>query len=121
MNDAEVASLPFASVWYLCQFVIASIAYRLISGESVYVGFIKLFKRQELGSEKYRNKAEAKRLLYMEPVQPRRHAPEDYWDGEEIDYDTGEVTTNTGPAVRHPKNRDRAYSGSVERFHDGGW
>jgi len=45
----------------------------------------------------------------------------DYWDGEELDYDTGEIGTNTGPTIRHPKNRDRAYSGSAERFHDGGW
>jgi len=43
----------------------------------------------------------------------------DYWE-DDIDYDTGEVSANTRPAVRHPKNRDRAYSGSVERFHDGG-
>jgi len=47
--------------------------------------------------------------------------PDDYWDGEELDYDTGEIGTNTGPTIRHPKNRDRAYSGSAERFHDGGW
>ena len=46
--------------------------------------------------------------------------PDDYWDGGYIDYDTGEISTNTGPSVRHPKNRDRAYSGSFERFHDGG-
>ena len=45
----------------------------------------------------------------------------DYWDGEELDYDTGEIITNSRPSVRHPKNRDRAYSGSAERFHDGGW
>ena len=45
----------------------------------------------------------------------------DYWDGEDIDYDTGEVGANARASVRHPKNRDRAYSGSVERFHDGGW
>lgn len=49
----------------------------------------------------------------------RVESPDDYWDGE-VNYATGEVNTNTGPSVRHPKNRDRAYSGSVERFHDGG-
>ena len=43
----------------------------------------------------------------------------DYWE-EEVNYDTGEISANTGPTIRHPKNRDRAYSGSVERFHDGG-
>ena len=48
----------------------------------------------------------------------KRHE-DDYWE-EEVNYATGEVGTNTGPSVRHPKNRDRAYSGSVERFHDGG-
>ena len=45
----------------------------------------------------------------------------DYWDGENIDYDTGEISANSGASIRYPKNRDRAYSGSVERFHDGGW
>jgi hypothetical protein len=45
----------------------------------------------------------------------------DYWNGEDIDYDTGEISADARPGVRHPKNRDRAYSGSVERFHDGGW
>ena len=44
----------------------------------------------------------------------------DYWDGEDIDYDTGEIGADARASVRHPKNRDRAYSGSVERFHDGG-
>ena len=44
----------------------------------------------------------------------------DYWDGEEVNYDTGEVGANARPSVRHPKNRDRAYAGSAERFHDGG-
>ena len=45
----------------------------------------------------------------------------DYWDGGDIDYDTGEISADARASVRHPKNRDRAYSGSVERFHDGGW
>jgi len=45
---------------------------------------------------------------------------DDYWDGEEINYASGEIVANGGPTIRHPKNRDRAYSGSVERFHDGG-
>lgn len=45
----------------------------------------------------------------------------DYWDGEDVNYDTGEIGADARASVRHPKNRDRAYSGSVERFHDGGW
>jgi hypothetical protein len=48
-----------------------------------------------------------------------KFSEDDYWDGE-VNYATGEVDTNSRPAIRHPKNRDRAYSGSVERFHDGG-
>ena len=48
----------------------------------------------------------------------RKFHEDDYWE-EEVDYATGEIITNTGPTIRHPKNRDRAYSGSVERFHDG--
>ncbi len=52
---------------------------------------------------------------------PTKASPDDYWDGEDIDYDTGEIGADTRASVRHPKNRDRAYSGSVERFHDGGW
>ena len=43
----------------------------------------------------------------------------DMW--EEVDFDTGEIGANTRAAVRHPKNRDRAYSSSAERFDDGGW
>ena len=50
----------------------------------------------------------------------RQESPEDYWDGEEIDYETGEIGANPRPTIRHPKNRDRAYSGGAERFHDGG-
>jgi hypothetical protein len=50
----------------------------------------------------------------------KHHGVDDYWDGEELDYDIGEVGANTGATVRHPKNRDRAYSGSAERFDDGG-
>lgn len=45
----------------------------------------------------------------------------DYWDGEDVNYDTGEIGADARASVRHPKNHDRAYSGSVERFHDGGW
>ena len=45
---------------------------------------------------------------------------DDYWDEGEIDYDTGEISSNSRPTARHPKNADRAYSGSAERFHDGG-
>lgn len=55
-----------------------------------------------------------------ESAPQRKEKPEDYWDGETLDYETGEVGADSRPAVRHPKNRDRAYSGSAERFHDGG-
>ena len=44
----------------------------------------------------------------------------DYWDGGDINYDTGEIRTDSRPSIRYPKNRDRAYAGSAERFHDGG-
>jgi len=46
----------------------------------------------------------------------RKVDPDDYWE-----YEDGEAHTYTGPTIRHPKNRDRAYDGSAERFHDGGW
>ena len=49
-----------------------------------------------------------------------KFSEDDYWDGE-VNYETGEVSADAGPRVRNPKNRDRAYSGSAERFHDGGW
>jgi hypothetical protein len=49
-----------------------------------------------------------------------KFSEDDYWDGENVNYDTGEISTNSRPTVRYPKNRDRAYSGSAERFHDGG-
>ena len=45
----------------------------------------------------------------------RKHAEGDYYD----DYDG--IGSNSGPSVRHPKNRDRAYSGGSERFDNGGW
>lgn len=48
----------------------------------------------------------------------REYNEDDYW--EEVDYDTGEVITNTGPKIRYPKNRDRAYEGSAQRIDDGG-
>jgi|TARA_B110000285_G_scaffold216976_1_gene264804 hypothetical protein len=60
------------------------------------------------------------KLKEQDEIQEQEEAG-DYWDGEDIDYDTGEIGANTRASVRHPKNRDRAYSGSVERFHDGGW
>ncbi len=44
----------------------------------------------------------------------QQHEEGDYYD----DYDG--LGTNSGPSVRHPKNRDRAYSGGSKRFHDGG-
>jgi hypothetical protein len=53
-----------------------------------------------------------------EPIErekkPRKRAvtPDDYWDGE-VNYETGEVGANRGPAIRHPKNADRAYEGSA--------
>jgi hypothetical protein len=49
-----------------------------------------------------------------------KFSEDDYWDGENVNYETGEISTNSRPAIRHPKNRDRAYSGGAERFHDGG-
>ena len=49
-----------------------------------------------------------------------KFSEDDYWDSE-VNYDTGEISSYSRPTVRHPKNRDRAYDGSAERFHDGGW
>ena len=46
--------------------------------------------------------------------------PDDFWDEGALDYDTGAIDSNPRPSIRSPKNADRAYSGSVERFHDGG-
>tara|TARA_R110000803_G_scaffold78981_1_gene144337 strand:- start:121 stop:402 length:282 start_codon:yes stop_codon:yes gene_type:complete len=63
----------------------------------------------------------AKNSLKQLDEQQREVQVGDYWDGEDIDYDTGEISADARASVRHPKNRDRAYSGSVERFHDGGW
>jgi len=46
--------------------------------------------------------------------------PDDYWDeGGAREY--GATYSYGGARVRHPKNVDRAYAGSVERFHDGEW
>ena len=38
----------------------------------------------------------------------REYDPDDYWATDE----DGETYPDTGPTIRHPKNRDRAYSGS---------
>jgi hypothetical protein len=54
----------------------------------------------------------------VDQVPRRKESPDDYWDGE-VNYETGEVISDSGPTIRYPKNRDRAYSGSAERFHDG--
>ena len=59
---------------------------------------------------------EALDIALQEKAGNRQGDSDDYWE-----YEDGEAYANTGPSVRHPKNRDRAYSGSVERFHDGGW
>lgn len=66
------------------------------------------------------DKIEQEEQEERESKSSRRRVVHDYDVWEEVDYDTGEVGANTGTRIRHPKNRDRAYSGSVERFHDGG-
>jgi len=49
--------------------------------------------------------------LKANPV--KKKDPDDYWEEEgDLNYATGEISSDTGPSVRHPKNRDRAYSGS---------
>jgi preprotein translocase subunit SecE len=45
--------------------------------------------------------------------QAKRRVVHDYDVWEEVDYETGEIGSNAGPTIRHPKNRDRAYSGSA--------
>lgn len=60
----------------------------------------------------------AAEVARAEPIvrekKPRRViiTPDDYWDGE-VNYETGEVGADTGPAIRYPKNPDRAYQGST--------
>jgi hypothetical protein len=46
------------------------------------------------------------------------HRDFDYWDGEDLD---GGFSPNAGTEVGYRKNVERADSGSVERFHHGGW
>jgi hypothetical protein len=47
--------------------------------------------------------------LYTESEKDRRvYDADDYWE-----YEDGEAHANTGPTIRHPKNRDRAYEGSA--------
>jgi hypothetical protein len=88
---------------------------------------VVIFRKHPFGNpvKDYRSfKLFIREVQMAEPLpkegKPRKESPDDYWDGEDIDYDTGEVEANARPAIRHPKNRDRAYSGSTERFHDGG-
>jgi len=50
--------------------------------------------------------------LYANPEKDAG-GPEDYYaEGDYYD-DYDGIGTNTGPTVRHPKNRDRAYSGGA--------
>lgn len=79
--------------------------------------FLKWFAK--LSKDIHEEFEEWMKLKEQEDIQEQMEAG-DYWDGEDINYETGEVGSNSRPRVRHPKNRDRAYSGSVERFHDGG-
>lgn len=120
MTPAEMEALPVLSIWYLSHAVVAGILYVIIFGESPFVGMKKLLTGQEIGSEKFRAWHDKQLQSTMQPVRQRVEHPDDYWDGE-VNYETGEISTDSGTRIRHPKNRDRAYSGSVERFHDGGW
>jgi len=42
----------------------------------------------------------------------RKYNPDDHWE-DEVNYETGEISSNARPTIRHPKNRDRAYSGGA--------
>jgi len=54
-------------------------------------------------------------IQQMQQAEARQREVEsgDYWEEEEVHYDTGEIVTNRRPTIRHPKNRDRAYEGSA--------
>ena len=112
MNEAEIAAMPTAAIWYLSHAIVAAILYRIIYDEPVHFAFVKLFKGKELGSERYRAKQAAMASQFEQPKKKRVEHPDDYWEGE-VNYDTGEIITDGRPSVRHPKNRDRAYSGSA--------
>ena len=51
--------------------------------------------------------------LQQEKTQSKKRVEHDYDYWEDVDYDTGEVGADSRPSIRHPKNRDRAYSGSA--------
>ncbi len=53
-------------------------------------------------------------LQRMQQAEAREREVEvgDYWEEEGVHYETGEIVTDTRPAIRHPKNRNRAYESS---------
>jgi hypothetical protein len=53
---------------------------------------------------------------YTPERKQKPHGEDDYYY-DEHEYDGSGA--HSGPTIRHPKNRDRAYSGGSERFDDG--
>jgi hypothetical protein len=116
MSGYEINSLFAASGWFFFNSIVSFVLYKVIYKESPWVGYKKLLKREELGSDEYRARLEAKQTEREEAINANRkvsQSPDDYWDADHLDYATGEITSDPGPAVRHPKNRNRAYSGGA--------
>lgn len=70
-----------------------------------------LFGNIKLKSPRYEwNTFTSSMSILMSQMGNKRHYDNDW---EEEDYATGDAYTHSGPAIRHPKNVDRAYEGSA--------
>jgi hypothetical protein len=103
--------------WSLGNAALGAFIYRAKYGKWVWMDMPQLLEDIVVIYRHIRNPPEIEYI--EEPKKKRVEHPDDFWDGE-VNYDTGEISTDAGPSIRHPKNRDRAYSGGAERFHDGG-
>lgn len=84
------------------------------------VAHILIFKKLPFGNPKKDAqiiKDFVREIKEAEPIPREKKArvvhDYDYWEWEEVNAHTGEISPNTGPSIRHPKNVDRAYAGGA--------
>lgn len=119
MTETEVSRLFFLAWWSFAHGAVGALIYRWLTGVWIWNDIPRTIENIVAVWHHLRNPPEMPELE-QDQGKKRVHQEYDYWE-EEVDYATGEIITDSGPAIRHPKNRDRAYEGSAERFHDGSW
>lgn len=116
LTTPELEGLSVLAQWSFLNAGIATVVYRWLFGRWFWMDGKQLWDDVKFIVQHFVNPPE------VEPVERsrnRKYNPDDYWE-EEVDFATGEIGSNSGSSIRHPKNVDRAYSGGAERFHDGG-